>query len=189
MSPEPMSLGSPTQSPGGGGHSQTPQPYLPQFLLGDMNNSGLGASPLHLPHHLGGGSGGRQPIPQQQQHGNNYFLNHHQQPYGSGSGGGGGGPGGYGGGGGSQKYWHHNPGSNSNSPPRSGSGSNFLLPHHHHHHHHSSLIQAPGLGRTYSMNAHDYGHMRAGRFFLLLSLLILFSNYSEAYFVVCFFFV
>lgn len=171
MSPEPMSLGSPTQSPGG--HSQTPQPYLPQFLLGDMNNSGLGASPLHLPHHLGAG---RQPTPQQQ-HANNYFLNHHQQPYGPGSGGGGG-PGGYGG---SQKYWH-NPGGNSNSPPRSGSGSNFLLPssaHHHHHHHHSSLIQAPGLGRTYSMNAHDYGHMRAGRFihfFLIIRKLILFLS-------------
>lgn len=133
MSPEPMSLGSPTQSP----THQTPQPYLPQFLLGDMNNISLG-SPLHHLH-------GRQSIsqPSQQPH---FFLNHHHQQYG-----------GSGMGVGSQKYWH-GPGG-SNSPPRSGSGSNFLAPSSSHQH---SLIQPPGIGRTYSVNAYDYGQIRTG---------------------------
>jgi len=123
MSPEPMSLGSPTQSP-----CQPAQPYLPQFLLGDIN------SPLLH----------RTQTPQQQQQ---QLMFHQQQQYGSS--------------GNSQRYYG---GGGSNSPPRVGGagvpgGPNFLLPHHHHHHlmPHGS---GSSLGRTYSMNAYDYGQMR-----------------------------
>lgn len=136
MSPEPMSLGSPTQSPTHSSSNPTPAaPYhhLPQFLLGDMNSS-LN-SPLYHHHY-------RHPTPQQQQ----------QQQFFAGGGSGSAS---------SQRYW-----TSSNSPPRTaGIGTSmssgpalhqqhFIPPQQHLPHHPSSLT------RTYSINTYDYGHMR-----------------------------
>lgn len=133
-SPEPMSLGSPTQSPtqqqSSNNHTTS---YLPQFLLGDLS---LNPSLINRQQQQ------QFQLQQQQQLQHQYQLQQNQQSSGS-------------------KYWSI-PGGGSNSPPRT-SNLILNNPHHHHLMQQQQMQQGgSGLVRTYSLNSYDGGRLSTG---------------------------